>query len=153
MEKHKTAVFIGHAECYGLSEDLLRQEILNLIQNGVTTFLNGGMGSFDWICAKIVYELKQNNPYIESFLVIPYLTFHIPAKHYFDEIIYPEGFERYHFKAAIPARNDYLINHSEYALCYVNHTWGGAAKSMEKAIKNGLTIINLGSINFYRENN
>ena len=147
MEKHKTAVFIGHNECYGLSEDLLRQEILNLIQKGVTTFLNGGMGTFDWICARIVYDLKHDIPYIKSFLVIPYLTFRIQNKEYFDEIIYPEGFEKYHFKAAIPARNNYLINHSEYAICYVAHSWGGAAKSMEKAKNKGLKITNLSTEN------
>ena len=56
-----------------------------------------------------------------------------------------EGFEKYHFKAAIPARNRYLVDNAAYALCYVTHGWGGAAQTLERAQKNGLTIINLGA--------
>lgn len=44
--KDQTAVFIGHAECIGLSRDLLKQTIEQLIQRGVTIFLNGGQGRF-----------------------------------------------------------------------------------------------------------
>lgn len=73
------------------------------------------------------------------------LTFRIPEFVYFDEILYPEGFEKYHFKAAILARNQYMVDHAAYALCYVIHRWGGAAKTYEKAVKQGLTMINLGN--------
>lgn len=76
-------------------------------------------------------------------MVIPYLSFHIFDEDIFDSIIYPEGFERYHFKAAIPARNRYMVDNAAFALCYVNHTWGGAAKTFERAKKKGLIIINL----------
>ena len=66
--------------------------------------------------------------------------------------IYPEGFEKYHFKAAIPARNRYLVDNAAYALCYVTHGWGGAAQTLERAQKKGLTIINLGERNNGRDN-
>ena len=61
----------------------------------------------------------------------------------FDEIIYPDGFEKYYFKAAIPARNRYMVNSAAYAICYVTHDWGGAAKTYEYAKKKKLTIIDL----------
>ena len=77
--------------------------------------------------------------------MIPYLTFAIFDKDIFDEIIYPEGFEKYHFKAAIPARNKYMVENSSIAICYVNHGWGGAAKTYERAIKKKLNVINLGT--------
>ena len=144
MAKEQTATFIGHKECYGVSSEKVREEIIKLIENGVTDFLSGGMGSFDWMCARIIFELKKAYPHIHNYLVIPYLTFTILEDKYFDSIIYPEGFEKYHFKSAIPARNKYLVDNSAYAICYVTHGWGGAAQTFEKAVKKGLTIINLG---------
>lgn len=147
MSKENTATFIGHSECYGVDKEQVRAEIIKLIENGVTDFISGGMGSFDWMCAHIVYDLKKIYPHISNYLVIPYLTFNIREKEYFDSIVYPEGFEKYHFKAAIPARNKYLIDNSAYALCYVTHDWGGAAKTYERAKKKGLTVINIGDKN------
>ncbi len=146
MNEH-TAVFIGHSKCYGVKTDNVRAEIIKLIENGVTEFYSGGMGSFDWMCARIVYELKKDYPQIHNYLIIPYLTFTILEKKYFDSIIYPEGFEKYHFKAAIPARNKYMVDNAEYALCYVTHGWGGAAKTFERAKKKGLVIVNIGERN------
>ena len=132
-----------------LSENNLFNQILKttihylLIDDGVDTFLNGGMGAFDWMCARIVHSLRCDYPHIKSYLIIPYLAFQITDSTYFDEVIYPEGFEKYHFKAAIPARNKYMIEHSTYALCYINHSWGGAAQTYAKAQMCGLVTINL----------
>ncbi len=47
MALETTATFIGHNECYGLSEDKLKEAIRGLIENGVTDFLSGGQGGFD----------------------------------------------------------------------------------------------------------
>ena len=143
MIREQTAMFIGHKECCHVNPDVVCEEIKKLIEKGVTDFLNGGMGKFDWMCARIVFELKKTYPHISNLLVIPYLTFNVFEEKYFDSIIYPEGFEKYHFKAAIPARNKYLVDHSAYAICYVTHSWGGAAQTFRKATENGLTIINL----------
>ena len=139
-----TATFIGHKECHELKVENVRSEIEKLIALGVNDFLNGGMGTFDWICAKTVFELRKTYPQIRNYLVIPYLSFNIANEKYFDSIIYPEGFEKYHFKSAISARNQYLVDNSKYAICYVTHDWGGAAKTFERAKKKGLTIINIG---------
>lgn len=143
MDKVCTATFIGHSDCNGVNDDELRQEIIHLIEKGVTEFLNGGMGGFDWKCARMVAQLKKRYPYIKSYLVIPYLSFRILDRSLFDSIIYPDGFEKYHFKAAIPARNRYLVEHASYAICYVTHGWGGAAQTYARAVKNGLAVINL----------
>lgn len=79
--KHKTATFIGHRDCFGISSDLVKSSIERLLEQGVTDFLNGGMGSFDWLCARAVYELKiSSHPEIRNYLVIPYLSFSIREK-------------------------------------------------------------------------
>ena len=144
MGLETTATFIGHNECYGVNKADIISEIEKLIHLGVTDFLNGGQGGFDRLCAGCVYELKEKYPHIKNILVILYLTFNVFNKEIFNLIVFPDGFEKYHFKAAIPARNRYLVDNSKYAVCYVDHGWGGAAKTYERAVKKKLEIINLG---------
>lgn len=36
-----------------------------------------------------------------------------------------------------------MLEHSDYVVAYVTHTWGGAAKFVEKAKKKGKLVINL----------
>ena len=122
----------------------VEQSIINLINKGVTVFMSGGQGGCDRMCAGCVHRLKKQYPDIINCLVIPYLTFTVFDKNIFDDIIYPEGFEKYHFKAAIPARNRYMVDNAAFAICYVNHGWGGAAQTYERAIKKKLNVINLG---------
>lgn len=141
--KEQTAVFIGHRECYGLEKEDVSAAACSLYEKGVRTFLFGGMGDFDWLAARTVYELKAECPDISVNLVIPYLTFNIRNKELFDAVIYPEGFERYHFKAAVGQRNRFMVREAAYAICYITHDWGGAAKTFEYAKKQGLNIINL----------
>ena len=111
---NKTAIFIEHRECLQVKESILESIIIDLIENGIETFLSGGIGNFDWLSANILYHLKEKYPKINNILVIPYLNFNIRNKKIFDEIIYPEGLEKYHFKAAITKRNQYLVEHAYY---------------------------------------
>ena len=143
LKKETTATFIGHNECYGVKKSEIIKAIEKLIGEGVTDFISGGQGGFDRLSARCVFELKSKYPFVQNHLVIPYLSFNIFDKSIFDSIIYPEGFEKYHFKAAIPKRNQYLVQNAAYAICYVTHSWGGAAKTYEYACKMRLKIINL----------
>ena len=109
MSKENTAVFIGHNECYGVTSEQIKEAIVSLIDKGVTEFLSGGQGGFDRLCGHCVYEVKKQYPNINNYLVIPYLSFNVYNQELFDSIIYPDGFEKYHFKAAIPARNKFMV--------------------------------------------
>ena len=146
-ERNNAAVFIGHSDCYGVSSNDVETAIVDLIHKGVTVFMSGGQGGFDRLCAGCVHRLKKQYPQIINSLVIPYLTFTVFDKDIFDEIVYPEGFEKYHFKAAIPARNKFMVDNAAFAICYVNHGWGGAAQTYERAVKKKLNIMNLGTYN------
>ena len=145
MALETTATFIGHNECFGLSAEKLKNAIRELIEKGVTDFLSGGQGGFDRLCGRCVYELKKEYPHINNYLVIPYLSFNVYDKELFDSIIYPDGFQKSNFTSAIPARNRYMVDTSRYALCFVAHSCGGAAKTYERAKKKKLQIINLGA--------
>ena len=151
MNRETAAVFIGHRDCTGLDSAKVEQAVCRLVGCGVTDFLCGGMGDFDWMCARLTYEMKQKYPNIHCDLIIPYLTFRVLEPKYFDSIVYPEGFEKYHFKAAIVARNRYLADQSAYALCYVTHSWGGAAQTYRRAEKKKLQIKNLSDINLLKQ--
>ncbi len=143
----KSALFIGHNECYSLSEDELNAVIIRCINEGVSKFYSGGHGYFDRICAMTVFKLKKQYPHIKNILVIPYLSFNIFDKDIFDEIVFPDGFEKYHYKAAIPQRNKYMVRLSDIAICYINHSWGNAVKTFDFAKRNKLKIINLSKYN------
>ena len=143
MQKEKTVVFIGHNECYGLDKEKLTETIETLIREGFDTFLNGGKGNFDWICAATVYKLKEKYPNIKNYLIVPYINNYIPNDEYFDEVIYPEVLSTTHYKGKIQKRNRYMIENSYVCVCYINHSWGGAAQSYAVAQRKGLKIINV----------
>ncbi len=39
--------------------------------------------------------------------------------------------------------NEYMVKESYYLICYVKHSWGGAAKTLEYAQKRNIHIINM----------
>ncbi len=141
--REKTAVFIGHRDCYDLCQQNLQQAVEDCIKRGITTFLSGGQGGFDRAAAGVVCRLKPVYPHIQNHLVIPYLTFRVFNKDLFDQIIYPEGLEKYHYKAAIGRRNRYMVEQSAVAICYVRHPFGGAATTYRYAEAKKLERINL----------
>ena len=140
--KGKVATVIGHGECYEISMLSVKQRIIEMIEAGYTEFLFGGMGMFDTMCARIVCELKRTYD-IRSYLVIPYLTFKKYERSLYDDIIYPEGFEKYHFKRAIVERNRYLVDSSACALYYVVHDRGGAFQTLSYAKISNILLIPL----------
>ena len=75
-----------------LNENDVSEQIEQLINNGYSHFLCGGMGQFDMLCARCLFLLKKKYLNVKSFLVIPYLTASVQNSNYFDEIIYPDGF-------------------------------------------------------------
>lgn len=87
-DKESTAVFIGNRDCYGVNLESIKSAILYVIHSGITIFLSGGLGYFDEIGAKIVYQLKENYLNVKNILVIPYKNFIIFDKSVFDEIVY-----------------------------------------------------------------
>ena len=128
------AIFIGHNECYGVSAQQVEQAIIDLINKGVNVFISGGQGGFDRLCAGCVHRLKKQYPHIKNCLVIPYLTFTVFNKDIFDDIIYPEGFEKYHFKAAIPARNRYMVDNADILFAVWDKSSGGTGNTVNYAL-------------------
>ncbi|MCM1167166.1 MAG: hypothetical protein NC299_15575 [Lachnospiraceae bacterium] len=57
--------------------------------------------------------------------------------------IYPDGAETVYKKRAIEYRNRFMVNECDTVICYITHNWGGAAKFVSQAEKQGKAIINL----------
>ena len=146
ISKDKTAVFIGHRDCFNLTHEDIIPKIEEAIDMGIVSFLNGGQGYFDKLCAYAVHSLKEKYPQIKQTLVAPYPTLKIDYESLFDEatLFAPDWYiEQIGFKKAIPKRNEFMIANSSVAICYVKHPSSGSYKTMQKAEAAGLTILDV----------
>lgn len=145
--------FAGHRKCYDAEvQPRLMQAIEKLvIENEHIEFWIGNYGQFDDLAASAVRKLKLKYPSITLSLIIPYLTKEI--NEYRD--IYYQGYDSI-IMADIPIStpinlkiiktNQFIVDHCDYIICYVNNGWGGAVKTLKYAKKKKLPISNLGSL-------
>lgn len=154
MDREKTCCFFGHGKLYGdnsaLTEALATVVEQHITEYSVTDFLVGNYGDFDSMAAYAVKKAKARHTGVRLFLMLPYLPEQgrsLPNMDGFDASVYPEGMEGVPHKLAIPRLNRLMVQQSSYAIGYVAHLWGGAAKTLEYAQvqerKGLLTILNL----------
>lgn len=117
--------------------------IEDLIKQGVTEFLVGHQGQFDRMVRSCLKSLRTLYPDIRYSVVIAYLPAERRDFEDFSDTVYPEGIEAIHPKYAISWRNEWMIRKSQFVICYVCHNWGGAARYVQKARRQGKTVINL----------
>ena len=142
-----TCCFFGHKDAPPSIYDTLEEAIEKIIaEDDVTEFLVGNQGQFDGMVLKALRRIKEKYPHVSYNVVLAYM----PAEkeecnpYEFGETMLPEGIENVHPRYAISKRNDWMVNESDIVLCYIKHSWGGAAKYVEKAKHKGRIIINLG---------
>lgn len=142
--------FIGHRDIYSDCAQLDRvlERVLEIDQS--LFFYTGGMGRFDSMAATSVRLLQKRNSSanIQLYLVLPYMSnrLNVEKKYYesmYDEIILPAELTNVHYKAAIPLRNRWMVNQSDFIIAYVNRRFGGAYATYQYAQKLGKPIINL----------
>ena len=148
---NKICSFIGHKDLF-ITDTLLeniRNTIIDLIENeNIKDFYCGGYGNFDNTIASLLKELKSTYG-IRSYLVTAYINplvekklKYIERRNIYDEIIYPE-LENIPLKFAIKKRNEWIVDHSDIIVTYVDHNWGGAATTLNYAKKKNKQIIRL----------
>lgn len=141
--------FIGHATLYD-TESIrlhLKKEIKSILaKKENVTFYCGGYGDFDFLCGRVLFELKNEGYIFESYYITPYLTDkHLSDEHflkYYDGTIYPP-LETTPPRFAIIKRNEWMVDKSDLVFCYVTHSFGGAAKTRAYAIKRKKEIVDL----------
>lgn len=119
----------------------LNDTIEELILHGADEFLLGGYGKFDQMAATAVKAQKKKYPHIKSVLVVPYINRSFD-KELYDYSEYPP-LENTPKRFAILKRNEYMVNRSDIVIAYVSHSWGGAAKTFDYALKKKKKMINL----------
>ena len=140
--------FFGHRECSGLDMLVLSDAIEDLIRKGVDTFYVGNQGQFDRAVYSCLNQLRKYYPHIRVCVVLAYLP---TDKHEYDDMadtMYPEI--EGHPKFAIERRNRWMIDRSNFLLCHINHTWGGAYKFAKMAKRRGKIVINIGNASIDR---
>ena len=135
--------FCGHGTITYTDETrkLLRDTIEKLISEGAHEFLLGGYGAFDVMAANAVKDLKAKYPHIKSVLVVPYLDSDVDRDLY-DCSEYPP-IERVPKRFAISKRNEWMVDQADVVVAYVDHDWGGAAKTLKRAVSKKKRIINI----------
>lgn len=140
--------FFGHRDCYGLDEEKLERAIIELIGKGVDTFYVGNQGHFDGVVRNQLRKLKEEYPTIHFEVVLAYLPTEKKEYDDYEDAVYPEGLECVPRKFAIAKRNEWMLERSQYCICYLSHSWGGAYTFAVKAKRQGKTLIHLGPLQF-----
>lgn len=142
-ESQHSCCFFGHRDAPESIKTLLKDNIIHLItEQNVTDFYVGNNGSFDSIVTSVLKEVVNEYPHVSYSIVLAYL----PNKKDQEQeknTLYPFGIESVPKRYCISWRNKWLIEHSQYVICYVTHITGGASKFMEMAKNKGRTVINL----------
>ncbi len=149
--KNKVCCFAGHRDVYDAENVLtaLKNKIEELItKENVTEFWVGNYGRFDGLAATCVRSLKTKYKGIKLVLVIPYITKQLneyKEQYYekYDKILMADIPISTPQQLKIIKCNEYMVSESDYLTCYVKHSWGGAAKTLEYAQKRNIQIINM----------
>ena len=140
--KEKTCCFFGHREVTHNIRSNLTAIIEKLTtEDVVTEFYVGNQGQFDSMVYSVLKELKAKYPNIRYTVVLAYMPDEHIKEVYGEDTLFPDGLENVPKKYAISKRNDWMIQQSSYAVCYVHKITGGAAKFKEKAENKRLKII------------
>ena len=144
MDKSKTCCFFGHREVTHNIREKLKATIEKLItEDNVTDFYVGHQGQFDSMAYSVLKELKAKFPHIRYTVVLAYMSDEHIRELFGENTLFPDGLETVPKRFAISKRNDWMIQQSGFAVCYVYKITGGAAKFREKAEKNGLRVVDV----------
>ena len=139
--------FFGHRDSYGLEKSALQNAIEDLIKYGVDTFYVGNNGCFDDMAVSCLSTLQKTNKNISFSMVLAYLPITDTQNvEHNTPTLYPEDVAAAPRKFAIDRRNCWMLDRSDYCICYVNRAFGGAYKFARKAKQRGITVINLGCV-------
>lgn len=144
----KACCGFGHRYVFENLISKLDNAVEEAITQGCELFYTGAMGDFDSLFSSAVRSAKKVYPHIKLIGVKPYFTNDINTdKDYYaalyDDIIIPDELAGIHPKAAIKARNRWMINNSDIVLIYTVRNFGGAYEAKRYAERNGKRLIKI----------
>ena len=138
--------FFGHKDApYSLYPKIKEYTEKLILQHNIESFMVGNQGGFDSMVLKALRELKQTYSHICYNVVLAYMPTQKQECELYDpsETFLPEGIETVPKRFAISWRNKWMVRESDVILCYITHSWGGAAQYVEYAKRQGKEVINL----------
>ena len=140
--------FFGHKKIY--YNDLDLEQIISTIEVEAcgqhVEFFLGGFGNFDAIGLRCAQLYKKLHPETKLVFITPYIHENYcllqDAKEIYDEVIYPE-LELVPPRYAIPRRNRWMVNESDFIIFYVISHFGGAYDALRHAQSKKKKYINL----------
>ena len=135
-----TCCFFGHREVEDDIESILKETIVQLINEGVKNFYVGNHGAFDKMVYRVLKKICEENPTVKFAVVLAYLS---TKGNNYSNSIYPEGLEKVPMRFAISHRNKWMIDKSDYVIVYVKRNVGGAVQFYEMAKRKGKKVINI----------
>ena len=138
--------FFGHSD----TPSVVYSQLCNIVENlivsrGVSQFLVGTHGSFDSMVLKTLRQMKKKYPYILYHVVLAYMPTEKRENALYQDIetLLPEGIETVPKRFAISWRNQWMIRQADMIVCYITHSWGGAAQFVEYAKNKNREIIRI----------
>ena len=142
--------FCGHRDILFKNgeEERLEEELRKVLEDSPdAVFYLGDYGKFDGLCNYTLRQLQKEYPLLRRVFVTPYLDpeyAHFQyVDDYYDEVLYPFT-DKVVKRFAISKRNQWMVNQADLVIAYVDHGWGGAAKTFEYAVRKHKRYVNLG---------
>ena len=142
--------FCGHATFVGTKETESR--LLDFFDQAIgqetVEFYLGGYGAFDEFAYTSCKKYKETHRDARLVFITPYITEQDQKKVLslekarYDAILYPE-IEDKPLRFAISYRNQWMMEHADVVIAFVERDWGGAYKSYQYAKRKGKRIFNL----------
>lgn len=149
MNKEFCCAFTGHRNVRNdLDVNLLTSVIINLIESGVNTFLNGMARGFDLIAAQCVLKIKEQYPQIKLIACVPCPN---QEKYYCEE-----DKRTYHkvlsacdevkllsnryYKSCMLVRDRYMVDNSSYLISYYRGDVGGTDYTLKYSENKDINI-------------
>lgn len=148
-----TVAFFGHRYIDNpfRIEERLEEHIYRLLaEKEYVDFLVGRDGEFDQFASSAVLRVRKRYRDDNSslILVLPYaraeyLNNEESYHNYYSEVEISYEASKAHPKAAIQIRNREMVDRANLILCCIEREQGGAWQTIQYAIKQGKTVINL----------
>ena len=140
----KICCFFGHRDAPdALADDLYTAAQEMVLLEGVTTFLVGGHGNFDFLAAQTVRRLRMVYPHIRLVLVAAYASaLRSPRvkEGGFDDAFVPDTLAKVPYKAAIVCRTRWMAQQPDFVNAFVIRSECGSYTAVEYARKKGKKV-------------
>ena len=151
VDKSKTCAVTGHRNLgFDFDKSLLKASVLEVINKGVDTFLVGMAVGFDSVCFKVLEDIrKQKN--IKIIACIPCknqdINFTQSQKIEYKKMLNSADEQVLVSEEYTPGcmfkRNRFMVDNSNYLICYLRSSSGGTIYTVNYAQKLGKNIIKL----------